>query len=93
MELQTCQNDLKSILATSWKRFGPMLANVRIRNNVSINTDIASERFFERFFVLALHLSVYVKHASHRRLHCSSFCSFILSPGVAASDTTLTHSS
>ena len=44
MELQTCQNDLKSILATSWKRFGPMLANVRIHNNVSINIDITSER-------------------------------------------------
>ena len=49
MEQQTFQNDLKSILATSWKRFGPMLANVRIHNNVSINIDIISERFFYDF--------------------------------------------
>ena len=49
MEQQTFQNDLKSILATSWKRLGPMLANVRIHNNVSINIDIISERFFYEF--------------------------------------------
>jgi len=49
MEQQTFQNDLKSILATSWKRLGPMLANVRTHNNASINIDIISERIFYEF--------------------------------------------